>query len=166
MTAGWDPADPADGLRIAHLLDLQPLPAEGGLFRQAFADGTSTAIYYLLAAEDFSALHRLVGAEVYHHYAGAPVRLLLLDADAGGFSEPVLGADIEAGQRPQLAVPGGFWQGSSPVGGWALLGTTMAPPFGWDDFELGDRVALSARFPTAAGRIAELTRLHDGSAPD
>lgn len=166
MTAGWDPMDPAGGLRIAEVLGLKPLPAEGGLFRQTFADGRSTAIYYLLAAGDFSALHRLAGAEVYHHYVGAPVRLLLLDEVTGDAAEPVLGADIAVGQRPQLAVPGGLWQGSSPVGGWALLGTTMAPPFAWDDFELGDREALSARFPNSAEHICELTRPHDDPLPD
>jgi predicted cupin superfamily sugar epimerase len=49
-------------------------------------------------------------------------------------------------------------QGSSPLGPWSLIGTTMAPPFEWQGFELGDRDLLQRRHPDAAERIAELTR--------
>lgn len=150
--------DPAHGPRIASLLGLQPLPHEGGRYRQSFADGHSTAIFYLLTAGNFSALHRLTSTEVYHHYAGAPLRLLLLDEATGRHTEPVLGSDIPAGQRPQLAVAAGIWQGSAPLGPWSLIGTTMAPPFSWDGFQLGAAGVLCARFPEAAERIRELSR--------
>jgi predicted cupin superfamily sugar epimerase len=147
---------PAEAERIAAALGLEPLPEEGGLYRQTYADGFSTAIYYLLAGDDFSALHRLAGAEVYHWYAGSPLRLLLLEPD--GVREPVLGPGIGHGEAPQLVVPGGVWQGSSPAGAWTLVGTTMAPPFRWDGFRLGSRAELTARYPQAAVRIRELTR--------
>jgi uncharacterized protein len=153
--------EPTSGpARLAALLGLEPLPEEGGLYRQTHADEHSTAILVLLAEGDFSALHVLDGPEVYHWHAGSPLRLLLLEP-GGGVSEPVLGPDVAAGQRPQLVVPAGVWQGSSPVGGptaWTLLGTTMAPPFHWDGFRLGRREELVHRFPAAAARIAELTR--------
>jgi uncharacterized protein len=140
---------------IARVLGLEPLPDEGGLFRRTYADAHSSAIYYLLVAPDFSALHRLTATETYHFYAGSPLQMLLLGDDV---DEPVLGPDITAGQQPQIVVPAGVWQGSSPVGEWTLLGTTTAPPFVWDGFTLGDRAALTARHPTAAARIDELTR--------
>jgi predicted cupin superfamily sugar epimerase len=146
--------------RLAALLGLEPLPEEGGLYRQTHADGHSTAILLLLADGDFSALHVLDGPEVYHWHAGSPLRLLLLEP-GGGVSEPVLGPDVAAGQLPQLVVPAGVWQGSSPVGApgaWTLLGTTMAPPFHWDGFRLGRREDLLHLFPAARGRIEELTR--------
>ena len=47
----------------------------------------------------------------------------------------LLGHDLEAGQLLQLLVPGGVWQGlclspaSAAPGGFALMGTTMAPGF-------------------------------------
>ncbi|GAA5142826.1 cupin domain-containing protein [Pseudonocardia adelaidensis] len=145
------------GERVAELLGLEPLPGEGGLFRRTHLDAHSSAIYYLLLAPDFSAVHRLTATETYHWYAGSPLRLLLLGGD-GQVSEPVLGPDLAAGQRPQVVVPAGTWQGSSPAGEWALVGTTTAPPFEWAGFELGDRAALTARYPDAAHRIAELTR--------
>ena len=147
----------SEGERVAELLGLEPLPGEGGLFRRTHIDAHSSAIYYLLLAPDFSALHRLSATETYHWYAGAPLRLLLLDAD-GRVTEPVLGPDLAAGQRPQLVVPAGTWQGSSSTGEWTLVGTTTAPPFDWDGFELGERAALSDRYPAAADRIADLTR--------
>ena len=146
----------SEGERVAELIGLEPLPGEGGLFRRTHIDAHSSAIYYLLLAPDFSALHRLTATETYHWYAGAPLRLLLLDAD-GRVTEPVLGPDLTAGQRPQIVVPAGTWQGSSPAGEWSLVGTTTAPPFDWAGFELGERAALTARYPEAADRITQLT---------
>lgn len=182
---------PPEAAAIAEALGLEPLEHEGGLYRQMFADGNSTAIYYLLAGGDFSALHRLAGPEVYHFYAGSPLRLLVLHPAAGSGAESgavpptasaaasgaqaraeseaepgaearaeelVLGMDLAAGQRPQIVVPGGTWHGSSSTGEWSLIGTTMAPPFDWAGFTLGDRADLTAAFPAMASRIAELTR--------
>ena len=147
----------SEGERVAQLLGLEPLPDEGGLFRRTHIDSHSSAIYYMLLAPEFSALHRLAATETYHWYAGAPLRLLLLGPD-GAVAEAVLGPDVAAGQRPQLVVPAGTWQGSRPDGEWSLVGTTMAPPFDWTGFELGERAALSTRYPAVAERIAALTR--------
>ena len=147
----------AAGEELARLLELRPLPGEGGLFRRTHLDAHSSAIYYLLLAPDFSALHALTSTETYHWYAGAPLRMLLLHPD-GDTTEPVLGPDLAAGQRPQLVVPAGTWQGSRPAGEWSLVGTTVAPPFGWAAFRLGDPVELAARYPAHRARIGELTR--------
>jgi uncharacterized protein len=151
----------AEGERVAGLLGLQPLPEEGGLYRQTFADAHSSAIYFLLLAPDFSALHRLAATETYHWYAGSPLRLLLLhgDGEGGGrVEEPTLGPGFDAGQRPQIVVPAETWQGSSPAGAWSLVGTTMAPPFAWSGFRLGKRAELLDRWPSARARITVLTR--------
>ncbi len=142
---------------IAEALGLQPLPDEGGLFRQTHIDEHSTAILYMLIAPDFSALHTLDSVEVYHWHAGAPVRITLID-DAGTVTENILGPDILAGQRPQLVVAPGVWQGSTSTGEWSLLGTTMAPGFTWEGFSLGNRSDLLARFPHAREHITALTR--------
>jgi predicted cupin superfamily sugar epimerase len=147
----------AEGERIGALLGLEPLPHEGGLFRRTHIDAHSSAIYYLLLAPDFSAVHRLGATETYHWYAGAPLQLLLM-SPSGRVEEPVLGPDVAGGQRPQLVVPAGTWQGSRPGGEWSLVGTTTAPPFDWSHFELGDRSALTASYPTAAAAITTLTR--------
>jgi predicted cupin superfamily sugar epimerase len=142
---------------IISILDLEPLPEEGGVFRQTFTDDHSTAIYYLLADGDFSALHLLTGVEVYHWYAGAPLELLQLYPD-GTSATVVLGPDLRAGQRPQHAALPGVWQGSSTPGPWVLVGTTMAPSFDWEGFTLGDRATLIAAYPDCAEQITALTR--------
>lgn len=155
--SGGADAARAEGEQVARLLDLAPLPHEGGLFRRTHADAHSSAIYFLLLTPDFSALHALSATETYHWYAGAPLRLLLLHA-GGRVSEPVLGPDLGAGRRPQLVVPAGTWQGSCSAGAWTLVGTTTAPPFAWSGFRLGARDELARGWPRAHDRITALTR--------
>ncbi len=156
------PAGPSrlTGARVAELLQMAPLPDEGGWFVETYRDEHSTAILYLLIAPDISALHRLEGPELYHWHAGAPLEMLLLHPD-GRVASPILGPDLTAGQRPQVVVPGGVWQGSIPLGSegsWSLVGTTMAPGFRPEAFTLGRRDDLVAGWPAAAERIARLTR--------
>ena len=146
-----------EGERIARLLGLEPLPPEGGLFRRTHLDAQCSVIYFMLLSPDFSAIHMLDGVEIYHWYAGSPLQLLLL-YPGGQVEQPVLGPDLTAGARPQVIVPAGVWQGSSPLGSWTLVGTTMAPPFDWSSFRLGQRAELTAGWPHAAPRIQALTR--------
>lgn len=154
---------------VIAFLQLQPHPVEGGFFRETYRsagslarDGASrsisTAIYYLLTPKTVSALHRLPGDEVFHFYAGDPVRMLQLWPD-GSTRTLTLGADLKAGQVPQLVVPGGVWQGSVLVdgGSWALLGATMAPGFDYADYTSGDRAELMARYPAERAMIERLT---------
>ena len=155
--AGADVTDDLAADEVAALLGLEPLPHEGGRWARTLHDGNSSAIHYLLSEGDFSALHRLTGPEVYHHYAGAPADLLLLHPD-GTHEEVRLGDDLQGGQRPQVVVPAGTWQGSSTLGAWTLLGTTMAPPYADEGFELGRRDDLVAGWPAVADRIGALTR--------
>jgi predicted cupin superfamily sugar epimerase len=157
------------------LLQLQPHPREGGFFRETYrADegflaaalpprygqdrSVSTAIYYLLTPDTFSALHRLASDEVFHFYLGDPVRMLQLFPDGQG-REVILGTDVLRGQSPQVVVPRGVWQGSllEPGGTFALLGCTVAPGFDYADYETGERAALLARYPAFAELIRALT---------
>ena len=166
------------GDQIIELLNLQPLPVEGGYFRQNYraAETVSasalpgryrrdkvlcTAIYYLLTADpdSFSALHRLPTDEIYHFYLGDPVELLLLYPD-GGSAIVRLGPDLGAGQQVQFVVPGEVWQGARLVsaGSFALMGTTMAPGYDEGDYLAGEAVELIERFPERAQLIRSLAR--------
>lgn len=145
------------GAEVAALLGLEPLPVEGGHFRELWRDDHSTAIYFLIQPDDFSALHRLTGPELWHHYAGAPVAMLLLGPD-GAIDRPVLGDDLESGQRPFLPVPANTWMGAHTAGDWSLVGTTMAPPFDPAGFEPADPDALHAAYPAATADIHRYTR--------
>lgn len=160
---------------ILDALNLQPLPVEGGYFaethRSKFVLGQralplgyfgqralSTAIYYMLTPDTFSAIHRLKGDEVYHFYLGDPAEMLVLKPDGSG-ETVLIGPDIVSGMRLQHVVPAGAWQGSrlTPGGKFALMGTTMSPGFDPADFDLGEREELSARYPDHAALIAVLT---------
>ena len=140
----------------------EPLPAQA---LDARYRGTphvaGSAIYALVTQEDFSALHRLQTDEIWHYYGGSPLAVLLLHPDGRG-ETIVLGADVLAGQTPQLVVPRGVWQGASPVDSnsdaYTLFGCTLAPSFEYGDFQIGYRDDLQAQYPAFANRIAQLTR--------
>ena len=157
---------------------LQPLPEEGGFFKQTYKASETipraalpvryrankafgTAILYLLTGEpdSFSALHRLPTDEIYHFYLGDPVELLLLYPD-GRHERVILGPDLMNGQQVQFVAPRGVWQGSRliPGGRLALLGTTMAPGFETEDYSAGQPEALIAQYPAQADLIRQLTR--------
>ena len=128
------------GNEIIRLLDLQPHP-EGGWYRQTFKDTpvdqdrpNSTAIYYMLQAEERSAWHKIDAVEVWHYYAGAPLRLSI--SDGHSVDEHTLGADLENGQRPQVVVLRFAWQSAVSMGDFTLVGCTVAPGFEFAGFEL------------------------------
>ncbi len=166
---------------VKRTLGLEPHPREGGWFVQTYTSGAmlpasalagssdparydgprrlSTAIYYLLEPSTFSEMHRLGSDEVFHHYAGGAVEMLQLMP--GGDSERVLlGKDLAAGQRPQVIVPRGVWQGSRLLGDdeWALLGCTVSPGFEYADYETGFCNELLSGWPAATTLIRALTR--------
>jgi predicted cupin superfamily sugar epimerase len=126
---------------VIRLLALTPHP-EGGHFRETFRDertdggrAASTAIYFLLASGEVSHWHRVDAAEVWHWHAGAPLELAIAAADALP-TRIRLGADLAAGERPQVVVPAGQWQSACSLGAWTLVGCTVAPGFDFAGFEL------------------------------
>jgi len=161
--------------QIRELLQMRPHPIEGGYFAETYRGSPvvpqsllpgypgeraiSTAIYYLLTPDTFSAMHRVRGDEMFHFYLGDPVEMLQLKAEGGG-EVALLGQDIAARMRLQLTVPGGVWQGSRVRAGgkYALLGTTMAPGFEYEDYETGQRRDLIVRYPEFSNLITSLTR--------
>ena len=116
------------------------------------ADGrtraASTAIQYLLAAGTRSAWHRVASDEVWHHYAGGPLRLFRLGMD-------VVRLDRD---RPQAVVPAGVWQAAEPEREAVLTGCTVAPGFEFEDFVLGAPAELIAEFPEHEALIRRLAR--------
>jgi predicted cupin superfamily sugar epimerase len=140
VTAG--DADGLDADAVIAALDLSPHP-EGGWFAETWRDapadgarGSGTAIYFLLRAEDESHWHRVDATETWHHYAGAPLDLLVAADDDGQVTTTRLGTDLAAGQRPQATVPAGAWQAARPVGGAVLVGCTVSPAFLFEGFTL------------------------------
>ena len=119
---------------------------EGGWYAESWRDEQASAIYYLLRAGEESAWHRVAGrSEVWHHYAGGPLRLDISD-DGEQLRSQVLGTDLANGERPQLAVPAGSWQSATPLGDWTLVGCTVAPAFTFEAFELAPAGWAPGRF--------------------
>jgi len=156
-------------------LRLAPLPHEGGFFRRTWTSpqtmpggrAAGSAILFLVAPGEFSALHRLATDEVWHFHAGDPVEHLQLDPSDGSALSARLGPDLAAGHQPQLVVRGGIWQGArlAPVAsghagpaGWALLGCVMAPAWEQKEFTLGRHEELRRIFPAHADLIAAFIR--------
>ncbi|MCX6019612.1 MAG: cupin domain-containing protein [Chloroflexi bacterium] len=154
-------------------LDLQPLPVEGGLFRQTWRGpgNAGTCIYGMLtdAPDSFSALHRLPTDEIWHFYLGDPLDLLLLFPN-GTSAHVTLGSNLLGSAHCQYIVPAGTWMGARllPGGFFALFGCTMAPGFDASGFEAGERAALALAFPHERVAIEALTRpgANDERMPD
>jgi predicted cupin superfamily sugar epimerase len=155
--------------KIIELLNLKPLPDEGGYYRETFRSKNAilssetqrsikTAIYYLISQESYSLLHRLGTAdEIFHFYLGGPVELIQIKK--GKIKRTILGHDLLSGQQLQVVVPAGIWQGARILGEheWALLGTTVAPGFEFSDFELAKRDELIERYPDLKNEIVTFT---------
>jgi predicted cupin superfamily sugar epimerase len=149
---------------------------EGGYYRQTYkadlvltkeslprefagARAASTAIYFLLEGQKFSAFHRLRSDEMWHFYLGATVSVHAIDKD-GRYSEILLGRDPEAGEVLQAVVKAGCWFASRVQDGkgFALVGCTVAPGFDFEDFEMAKREESVRAYPQHREVIEKLTR--------
>jgi predicted cupin superfamily sugar epimerase len=146
---------------------MEPLPVEGTWFVSTWRsaadlpDGgpVGTAMLGLYCAGSRSLFHRLTHDEVWHHYRGDPLRLVLLHPD-GSDEEIVLGGHGPEGLpgRVQFVVPAGSWQAGELIDGgeWALFGCTLAPGFTGTCFEGGTISRLQAAYPRRADDIGRL----------
>jgi predicted cupin superfamily sugar epimerase len=165
---------PLTAQELIERLGLEPLPMEGGLYRETWRSSVrlpgidappgvtraaGTAIFYLLTPAIGSAMHRLPLDELYHFLLGDPVEMLQL-GDGAPARHLVLGHDLRAGEELQVVVPAGVWQGSQlrAGGAWALMSVTVAPGFEFADYEPGDAAALAQAWPDAAPFVRGLAR--------
>ncbi len=128
--------------RIIASLDLQPHP-EGGWYRQTWVANSTdddrpsgTCIYFLLKQGERSHWHRVDAAEIWHFYAGAPLRLRIAATAEGPARSMMLGPELAAGQAPQLIVPEHHWQAAATTGAYTLVSCTVSPGFRFDGFDL------------------------------
>ena len=129
--------------RAAERIEKQHLPERFG------ADHSfCTAIYYLLRSGEYSAFHRLNQDEVWHFYDGAPLHIHTINR-SGDYQELTLGLKLEAGERPQIVIPGGWIFAASVAqpDTFTLIGCTVAPGFEFADFRLVPRNELLMQYP-------------------
>jgi predicted cupin superfamily sugar epimerase len=114
--------------------------------------------YFLVTPQAPVTLHRLRSDQMYHHYLGNPLEVLLLYVD-GKSETRVVGPDLAAGMRPQLFIPGGTFHTARVYreGEYSLLGTSVWLRAEPSDVELGDPVRLAAAYPDAKAQILSFT---------
>lgn len=149
---------------------------EGGYFRETYRSyqtisehdlpdwyqgdrNYSTAIYFLLKEEEFSAFHRLKGDELWHYHAGDPLEIYVINQD-GRLSQFKLGPDLDAGQEPQIIIYKNRWFAARVLNpnGYTLMSCTMTPGFEFADFELGQCDHLIREYPQHEDLIRKMTR--------
>ncbi|OGQ22149.1 MAG: hypothetical protein A3I05_09635 [Deltaproteobacteria bacterium RIFCSPLOWO2_02_FULL_44_10] len=162
--------------QIIRILKLEPLPEEGGFYREIYRSTGSipekilgglhqgernygTHIFYLITPEEFSALHRLPQDELFHFYLGDPVEMFQIDPD-GNANSVIFGNDLTKNQTLFHRVKPNTWQGTRllPGGKGALLGCTVIPGFDFRDFELQTRAQLVQSYPQHKENIMRFTR--------
>lgn len=137
-------------------LHMQPHP-EGGFYAETYrSEGKikeldrhySTAIYFLLLEDKFSAFHRIRSDEMWHFYAGSAIEVLVLDKESK-LKIHRLGNKPEQGETFQLLVPAELWFASRMLdpSSYGLVGCTVAPGFDFQDFEMARRSELVHQYP-------------------
>jgi hypothetical protein len=122
-----------------------------------FAQGRplGSALYFMLTPQEPVKLHRIDNNQLYHHYLGDPIEVLMLHAD-GTHTLAVLGSDLRAGQVVQLRIPGNTFHTARIAGSrnWFLGASTEWPGVvPTEDVEIGDVEALAAKYPDVADKI-------------
>ena len=117
-----------------------------------------SALYFLVTPGAQIVLHRIRSDQLYHHYLGASLEVLLLYPDGTG-EVVTVGSDLGAGQRPQLFLPGGTFHTSrlAPDADYALLASTEWPGVEPPDVEHGDADALVRAYPDLRDEIRAFT---------
>ncbi|MCF8452891.1 MAG: cupin domain-containing protein [Pedobacter sp.] len=158
---------------LIHQYNLIPHP-EGGYFKETYrsteiipASGLplrfpsertfSTAIYFLLIKDLFSAFHRIKSDECWHFYEGDSLSVHVLHLD-GSYELIRLGKNREEGEVYQAIVPAGAWFASETSGEYSFVGCTVAPGFDFTDFELAKAAELKLEYHESASLIERLCR--------
>jgi predicted cupin superfamily sugar epimerase len=136
----------------AQRLKMSPHP-EGGWFRETWRSeltiaqsalpsdyagprSAGTAILFLLMPGQQSAWHSVRSAELWLFHRGSPL-LLEVGTEQSSATTYVVGADLEAGEAPQLLVPPRHWQRARPRDDQpSLVSCVVVPGFDYADFAL------------------------------
>ena len=130
---------------LVERLQLTPHP-EGGFYREVYRSAQTvtssqteaprqalTHIYFLLLEGQVSRFHRVLHDEVWHHYDGAPLKLLRWN------EQQITEQRIGPGESDFCStIIGGEFQAAESCGAFTLVGCTVAPGFDFADFSFAD----------------------------
>jgi predicted cupin superfamily sugar epimerase len=161
--------------QLVQQFQLQPHP-EGGYYKETYRSpdliphqilsrqfkgdrAYSTAIYFLLEKNTFSAFHRIESDEVWHFYYGQTLLIYVIHLN-GKLEIVRLGRDIFQGEVFQYAVPANCWFAAEPAvnSDFSFVGCTVAPGFDFADFELANPDELIKIYPNHEVIIRRLCR--------
>ncbi len=117
----------------------------------------STAIYFLLEENSFSAFHRIQSDECWHFYAGDAVDIHVLHTN-GKYELSKLGSNLDMGEQFHAIVPAGAWFATKTSGHYSLVGCTVSPGFDFADFELAKSAELILQYPDQKTLIQHFCR--------
>ncbi len=109
----------------------------------------ASVLYLLVTPDARIVMHRIRSDQLYHHYLGDSLEVLMLYPDGGG-AVVTVGSDLKSGMRPQLLIPGGTFHTARLSGGeagYALLASTEWPGVEPPDVEHGNIDALAEAYP-------------------
>lgn len=140
--------------RSDELIDSDSLPS-----RYKTSRNYSTAIYFLIANNDFSGFHRLQSDEIWHFYDGCGLTLHTINPN-GDYSSSKLGRNWDDGETFQIVIKAGNWFAATlnQSESHTLMGCTVAPGFDFEDFELGKKEELLKLYPQHFSLIEKLTK--------
>jgi uncharacterized protein len=117
------------------------------------ARARASVLLFLVTPDAHIALHRIRPSQMYHHYLGDPLQVLLLREDGSGSIETI--GSLADGLRPQLSIPGQTWHASwlPPDREYAMLATTEWPAVEPVDVEVGDASQLAEDYPACADAL-------------
>jgi hypothetical protein len=157
---------------LVGLLNLQPHP-EGGAFREIWRSpvvlphgqtgeprAASTAIYFLLRGEEFSALHEVCSDEIWILLDGGPLELHQVSPNGDHVARILHRGSPGHAPDPVHVIPAGYLQAARPCIGipHALCCCIVAPGFDFADFRMPSRDELLQRHPALAGLMVTLSR--------
>lgn len=125
---------------------------EGGHYKETYRTQHSTAIFYLLTKGQKSSLHRIQSDEMWHFYGGDSLMIVEV-TNEGLIKETLLDKN-----NVQYCVPANVWFGAylPDKSEFAFTGCTVAPPFNFTQFEMGNKEKMMQMFPQAKSMIEKL----------
>ena len=137
-----------------------PLKIPAGALPEAYEGSRpfGSALYFLVTPDAQIVMHRIRSDQLYHHYLGDPLEVLLL-YPAGNGEVVTVGSNLQAGERPQLFLPGSTFHKSRLSSGasYALLASTEWPGVEPPDVEHGDIENLIKAYPNFRDEIRAFT---------
>jgi predicted cupin superfamily sugar epimerase len=163
VTAAPSSPSAARARELIRSLKLQPLPRESGYLgiigrsaQTINVNGRALAVqsqnYYMLTHDrPINYLHWLEPDDTHILIEGGPVDYFVFHPD-GRAEKVTLGMNLEAGERPGVAVPGGCWKALRLHDGsaYALMANTLSPEFTPDRVRVGAGADWIKRFANSA----------------